>query len=169
MNRTKRVVLHAALLFLGLLTAGTIPFDAASRDPSSDDERVTIVTARGPVVFYVELADTPASRMRGLQGRQSLAADSGMLFVFGVPQNVRMWMKDTLIPLDMLFIDAQGRIAKIAAQTTPLSLTPIGADAPVTAVLEVPGGSAERLGIKAGDRVEHPAFGSLQLRPSADR
>ena len=108
--------------------------------------------------FAVELAGTPEERAQGLMFRKSLAPDAGMLFDFKEPGPVAMWMKDTLIPLDMLFISRDGRIARIVERTVPLSLAPIPSGEAVLAVLELNGGTAARLGLKAGDRVIHPIF-----------
>ncbi|HLI11926.1 MAG TPA: DUF192 domain-containing protein [Alphaproteobacteria bacterium] len=108
--------------------------------------------------FTVEVANTPEARERGLMYRKSLAADAGMLFDFREPTPIAMWMKNTLIPLDMLFIDDHGRIVRVVERAVPLSLTPIPSGQPVLAVLEVASGTAARLGIKPGDRIESPAF-----------
>jgi len=110
--------------------------------------------------FRVELAETGAQQARGLMFRRELAADAGMLFLYEPPQHVSMWMKNTLIPLDMVFITAAGAIHRVASWAAPLSLTAIHSGAPVTAVLELPGGTADRLGLRAGDRGVHPHFGS---------
>jgi uncharacterized membrane protein (UPF0127 family) len=143
------------LLFLLLLPASGLA--QLQRFPTSE---LTIVTASGPQKFTVELATTPPQMEQGLMFRQSLAPDSGMLFDFKTPSMASMWMKNTLIPLDMLFIDAQGRIVNIAERTVPGSLDPVGAAAPVRAVLELSGGTAARLGIRPGDRVLFPIFGA---------
>lgn len=90
---------------------------------------------------------------------KSLAPNTGMLFIFDQPERIQMWMKNTLIPLDMLFIDAHGRIDSIAANTTPMSLKIIDAKRPVLAVLEIAGGMTARAGIGAGAIVKHPVFG----------
>ena len=91
--------------------------------------------------------------------RHSLAADAGMIFDYGVPSMGAMWMKNTLIPLDMLFVDQQGRVINIHERAVPGSLEPIAAAAPARAVIELNGGTAARLGIKPGDRVIFPIFG----------
>jgi hypothetical protein len=109
--------------------------------------------------FSVELARTPEEQAQGLMNRPSLPLDGGMLFDFHVDRPVQMWMKNTLIPLDMIFIAGSGKIVGIAERTIPLSLTIISSPGPVRAVLEVNGGTAARLGLKAGDRVN-----SLLLR-----
>lgn len=124
------------------------------------DSEVTIVTGEARHVFRVEIASTPAERERGLMFRRELAADAGMLFDFQRPQPVSFWMKNTLIPLDMLFVAADGRIVNIAERAVPGSLRPISSAEPVRAVLEVNGGTAHRLGIAPGDRLEHPIFAS---------
>jgi uncharacterized membrane protein (UPF0127 family) len=110
--------------------------------------------------FTVELADTQAERDVGLMHRDKLAADHGMLFDFQREQPERFWMRNTFIPLDMIFIRANGTIAYIAENTVPHSERPIGPSEPVRAVLEVPGGTAKRLGIGRGDVVRHSIFGN---------
>jgi uncharacterized membrane protein (UPF0127 family) len=90
--------------------------------------------------------------------RRSMPADRGMLFDFGKVQPISMWMQNTYIPLDMLFIRSDGTIARVAENAEPLSTRSIPSGEPVLAVLELNGGTARRLGIKAGDRVEHPLF-----------
>lgn len=108
--------------------------------------------------FEVELAETREHMMRGLMFRTDLADDAGMLFDYPRPQPVSMWMKNTLIPLDMVFIDEHGVIIRIARWTVPLSLESIPSGGPARAVLELKGGITGRLGIAAGDRVIHPYF-----------
>lgn len=106
--------------------------------------------------FTVELASTPAQHRQGLMFRRSLEADRGMLFVYDPVQTVSMWMKNTYISLDMLFIAPDGRIRKIVERAEPKSTRAIGSGGPVKAVLELRGGTSDRLDIAAGDRVEHP-------------
>jgi uncharacterized membrane protein (UPF0127 family) len=106
--------------------------------------------------FEVELATTPAEREQGLMFRKSMAPNAGMLFLYPDEQPVAFWMKNTLIPLDMLFLRADGSIAHIAANAVPLDETPIPSNIPVKAVLEVNGGTAAALGIKEGDKVDYP-------------
>ncbi len=119
---------------------------------------LVVTTAEGEHRFRVEVADTPAEQEAGLMYREHMDRDAGMLFDFGEPQPIAMWMKNTLIPLDMAFIKADGEIHRIAAMTTPQSLESISSGAPVVAVLEVNGGVFKELGIKAGDRVRHRIF-----------
>lgn len=121
-------------------------------------EPLAVVTAAGPVPLRVEVVDTEAARQRGLMYRTVLARDEGMLFDFHTPRPLGFWMKNTLIPLDMIFIDADGRILNIAAQTTPLSLEMRPSAGPARAVLEIGGGLAAEFGIEPGDRIEHRIF-----------
>lgn len=110
--------------------------------------------------FKVEVASSAEERAQGLMFRRTLAPDAGMLFDFGRTEPVAMWMKNTLIPLDMLFIASDGAVVNIAQRTVPGSLTPIPSAKPVRFVLELAGGTASRLGIKPGDKVLHSLFGS---------
>jgi uncharacterized membrane protein (UPF0127 family) len=121
-------------------------------------DRVEIVSQSGVHVFEVEVAATGEARTKGLMFRKELPAGRGMLFDFGSEGHVGMWMKNTYIPLDMIFIRADGRIVRIAENTVPHSEETIASGAPVLAVLEVIGGTARRLGIRPGDRVAHRIF-----------
>jgi uncharacterized protein len=122
--------------------------------------RLTIVTQAGVRhEFQLEIANTPESRSRGLMFRRELPDGRGMLFDFGARETeISMWMKNTYIPLDMIFIRADGRIRHIAENTTPHSEATISSNGPVKGVLEVIAGTARRLGLSPGDRVEHPFF-----------
>jgi len=120
--------------------------------------QIAIHTAAGVVQYFeVELAATAPARTRGLMHRRHLPARAGMLFDFQTEQPVSMWMRNTHIPLDMLFIRADGTIAAIAAHTRPHSLERIESDQPVRMVLELNAGTAEALDIRTGDRVSHPS------------
>lgn len=121
-------------------------------------EALTVVTASGRHVFQVEVMRTPEQRARGLMFRRFMPADRGMLFDFEQTAPVSMWMQNTYIPLDMVFIRADGTVARIAEQTEPLSTRTIPSGEPVLSVLEVNGGVAARIGLKPGDRIEHPLF-----------
>ena len=121
-------------------------------------EPLTIVTRAARHPFSVEVARNDIDRAQGLMYRRSLAPDRGMLFDFGRAEPLSMWMKNTYIPLDMIFIRPDGTIARVAENAEPLSTRVISSGEPVSAVLEVAGGTAARLGIKSGDRVEHPLF-----------
>jgi len=113
-------------------------------------------TAGGPVRVAVEIVATPETRARGLMYRTSLSDDRGMLFVFPDEAVHDFWMKNTYIPLDLVFIGQGGRVVGVRADATPLSTAPIGVGRPARYVLEVPGGYAARRGIAAGDQVELP-------------
>ncbi len=149
---------------LGLLIAAFAllqPFHAAALEaPLSKIEPLTVATEVDAFMFTVEIADTEPLRTRGLMFRQRLPEDRGMLFDFETPRPVSMWMKNTLIPLDMLFIREDGTIAYIAENTVPQSLDTIGISEPVLAVLELAGGTAKKRGIRAGDKVYHRIFGT---------
>jgi uncharacterized protein len=108
--------------------------------------------------FVVEMAVSPEQRSRGLMFREDLAQDRGMLFDFGSVQRASMWMRNTYVPLDMLFIDADGRITQIAVDTQPLSDAVVASREPVRAVLELRAGVTAKLGIRPGDRIVHPMF-----------
>jgi uncharacterized membrane protein (UPF0127 family) len=121
---------------------------------------LTIDTTGGPRPFTIELALTPEQQEQGLMFRREMAADAGMLFVFPSPEVAHFWMRNTLIPLDMLFIAADGRIADIHERAVPMTDDSISSDAPVLAVLELNGGTVSRLGLKRGDLVHYAAFGT---------
>lgn len=146
-----RATLAAALFLLG----ATLSFAAG---PAL--ERLEIVTATGAHPFHVEIADTIEERARGLMHRRTLPQDQGMLFNFQVEDRVGMWMKNTHIPLDMLFVSRQGRIVAIAADTQPMSERVISSGGPAFAVIELSAGAARRIGAAVGDLVRHPAFGT---------
>ncbi len=121
-------------------------------------EAAEIATQKGVVMLQMEVARTDADRTRGLMYRTSLPERHGMLFDFEVEQPIFMWMKNTYIPLDMIFIRNDGTIIRIEEMTTPHSTRTIASGEPARAVIELAGGSARRLGIAAGDKVAHPVF-----------
>ena len=125
------------------------------------EPRVTISTRqRGDVAFQVEIADSPAKRELGLQYRRDLASDHGMIFLFPDESRQTFWMKNTPIPLDMIFIGRDLKVAGIVAQTVPFSLDARSVEAPSQYVLEINGGLAERYGIQTGDRVRFDSIPS---------
>lgn len=144
--------ISGAIFVLGLLAF--LPFAASA------DDSARLILHRGDTehVFKVEIADTPETRASGLMFRESLADDAGMLFIYPGKQKISMWMKNTLISLDMLFVDRDGTILHISERTTPLSTQVISSRFRVKAVLEVVAGTVERLGLRAGDRIEHSSF-----------
>ena len=117
-----------------------------------------IATKTGVHSFSVEVVDNDADRAKGLMHRRSLPEGTGMLFDFHREQDVSFWMQNTYIPLDMIFIRADGRIHRIAENTVPLSLEQVPSRGPVRGVLEVIAGTSRKLGIAPGDRVAHPIF-----------
>ncbi len=121
-------------------------------------DEVTVVTAQARHVFKIELAATPRTRRLGLMHRRQLAPNAGMLFIFPNPGRLSFWMKNTLIPLDMLFLAEDGRIVNVHHNAQPHSLAPITSEAEALAVLEINGGLSRSLGIAAGDRVLHPSL-----------
>jgi hypothetical protein len=152
-----RRLLHClrALIVGALLCAADA---AAPASISFEESPLTVDAAGGQFEFLVEMAVSPAQRSQGLMFRESLEEDRGMLFDFGKPQRATMWMRNTYVPLDMLFIDDDGQITQIAANTQPLSDAVIASREPVRAVLELRGGVSAKLGIRPGDRVIHPLF-----------
>jgi len=143
-----------ALIFLMIFgVTAQAAFAGCARDKFS---------VRGPwgqVEFSAEVADTPKSREVGLMNRASLARFSGMVFVYDKPSNARFWMKNTLIPLDMLFFDKNGALVTLKKMATPESLDVIDGGEGVLVVLEINGGLADTLGITPDSEAQHPAFG----------
>jgi uncharacterized membrane protein (UPF0127 family) len=139
----------AALLWLG----------AGGVSQAAEIQPLEIVTKSGVQQFSVEIAKTDKERETGLMYRKELADGRGMLFDFSPEQQVSMWMKNTILSLDMIFIGSNGRITRIAANTEPQSLAIISSGGPAKGVLEVVAGTAKKYGIAAGDQVVHPLFG----------
>jgi uncharacterized protein len=144
-----RALTFAAFALFGLLMAAA---------PAAEQQTLEIASKTGVHPFSVELVANEADRAKGLMYRRSLPEGHGMLFDFQREQEVAFWMKDTYIPLDMIFIRGNGRILRIAENTTPLSVQQVPSGGPVRAVLEVAGGTARKLGIAPGDQVAHPIF-----------
>ncbi|MBR0828475.1 DUF192 domain-containing protein [Bradyrhizobium manausense] len=143
--------------FAAVLVAAA--FAVAGAVQAANFQPLEIVTKSGVQVFAVEMATTEEEKQTGLMYRKELADGKGMLFDFSPEQEVTMWMKNTYIPLDMIFIRADGRILRIAENTEPMSTKIIPSGGLAKAVLEVPGGTAQKYGIRPGDRVAHPLFG----------
>ncbi|WP_436164787.1 DUF192 domain-containing protein [Bosea sp. LjRoot9] len=140
------------------LAAGPSPALAQAAAPAAGLEQLVIVSGGTRHVFQVEVMRTPDQRAKGLMYRNYMPEDRGMLFDFARTEPVAMWMQNTYIPLDMLFIRANGTISRIAERTEPMSTRTIPSGEPVLSVLEINGGVAEKLGIKPGDKVEHVLF-----------
>ena len=155
--------MRIALTLLLALIAGCSPTQPKGEKTASAAARqadllpLEIRTTKARHRFSVEAAITPQQQEKGLMFRKSLDADGGMLFPMAPPRTASFWMKDTLIPLDMLFIRTDGTIALVAANAAPYSRVPVSAGVPVAAVLELRGGRAAELGISEGDSV---AWGS---------
>jgi uncharacterized protein len=141
-----------AFVFFGLLSAMATAQDAARIEP------ISIVTETSATLFAAEIADNDDLRGRGLMFRHVLPPDRAMLFDFEKPRPAAMWMKNTYISLDMLFVRADGTIAAIAENTEPLSTQTISVDEPVQGVVELAAGTVKRLGIKRNDKVYHQVF-----------
>ncbi len=154
-------------LILALLASGAVfavhATDLSKPQPTLPKEDLVIVTHDGkPHLFHVEMAITPEQQEIGLMWRTSLAADQGMLFDSGVPQISSMWMKNTLIPLDMVFIAADGSVAAVTEDAVPRSLAIISSGVPVRATLELQAGIAEALDIRVGDKVQQRIFSNIK-------
>jgi uncharacterized membrane protein (UPF0127 family) len=161
--RRRALALAVVALTSGVLT--TAPAFAWQAKPrpaavasSAKLDTVEILTSRGRVKFTVELAVTKAEQARGLMFRKALAPDRGMLFPYNPPQPAAFWMKNTLIPLDILYIAPDGRVLSIARNAVPHDQTPLPSGGLVRGVLEIPGGRAAQLGILPGDRVLNKIF-----------
>lgn len=154
-SRTSRTGVRPVALLIALTLMLTAPAVAwAACAPG-------VVELKGPqgvARFSVELADTPASRSRGLMFRERLAVSAGMLFIYDQPTHAAFWMKNTLIPLDMIFADATGTVQRVHANAIPHDETAIDGGPDVIAVLEINGGLARRLGIRPGTVLRHPAI-----------
>ena len=147
--------LRSSVLAAVLLAACVLGSPAARAEPLCVD------LAGGAVHRYeVEIAATPGARAQGLMFRRKLAPKAGMLFDFGRDEVARMWMKNTFIPLDMVFAGGDGTVRGIVRNARPRSLDTISSRVPVRAVLELNGGEAERIGLVPGDRIRHPVFGT---------
>ena len=150
--------MRAALTISLVALLFTLPWPVLSDGRAAAIETLTIESSGGRHRFTVEIADTPALQARGLMFRRELPRDTGMLFVYDAEATVTMWMKNTYLPLDMIFIAADGSIINIVERTVPLSTQIISSGGPALAVLEINGGTASRLAIAVGDQVRHGAF-----------
>lgn len=139
--------------------AGLILLAGAGTARACEEGAVLVEGDFGRARFAVEVADDPEERARGLMFVERMPLMAGMLFVYEEPQHARFWMQNTLIPLDMLFADAEGTVTRLHSEAVPMDTTAIDGGEDVQFVLEINGGLAERLGIAAGDRLVHPAIG----------
>jgi len=161
MRKSSWALAAALSAYVAFAGSGTARADDAAPEPLSafPQSLLAVRTTAGKVVnFKIWTADSPRREEQGLMFIRELDEHAGMLFAFPTNPHPMMWMKNTYIPLDLLFINAQGRIEYIAARATPLSLAVIQSPKPALAVLELDGGACERLGINVGDLVIHPLF-----------
>jgi len=156
----QRVTCHGAARWVAPLLVVVVMLTGMLQQPAEAlrRERLTLQTAQGEQVIDIEVTETAEEKALGLMFRTSLPDKTGMLFVYETPQEIAMWMKNTYIPLDMVFITADGVVHRIEARTEPHSETIVPSRGAVLAVLELAGGAADKLGLKRGDRVVHPAF-----------
>lgn len=151
------MMLFAQTLAPVLRRAGALAVVAACLVPAAwaAENSLTLTTATGDYNFTVEVVDTPESRAQGLMYVTELADDAGMLFDFKEERPVSFWMRNTFIPLDMIFVGADGIVKNVHVNARPHDPTGIPSDGPVQFVLEIPGGRSVEIGLKAGDRMEH--------------
>lgn len=147
-----------AVLWIALFSWIAVVAPDHARVHAAEFQPLEIATRTGVKIFSVEMATTPEEKGTGLMHRKHLPDGQGMLFDFSPAQQVSMWMKNTYISLDMIFIGSNGRIVRIAENTEPLSTRIISSRRPAKGVLEVIGGTAKKYGIAPGDRVSHPLF-----------
>jgi len=150
--------------FIALLFLAACAPSSNGAEGSADWFHVDVVTASGTHGFTVEIADTPEEQRRGLMFRREMAEDAGMLFLYEEEEPQSYWMRNTYIPLDIIYINAEGRIVSIQRDANPLDDTSLPSYAPAIAVLEINGGLSDRLGIRDGDEVIHPFFADLAGR-----
>ncbi len=129
------------------------------------DDITTVRGSFGEAQFSIDVADEPSERAQGLMFVETMPRFSGMLFIYERPQSATFWMRNTLIPLDMVFVDETGEIRNIHKNAIPLDETPIFGGDEITHVLEINGGLSDLLGIKVGDTLQHPSFGELASDP----
>jgi uncharacterized membrane protein (UPF0127 family) len=148
-ERLGRLAAGASVALTLLLSPGAI---------AAGNGTLVLKTDSGPHSFTIELANTPAERALGLMYRRALPADAGMLFLYDKPQPLTMWMRNTFIPLDMVFIGVDGKVHRIESRTEPFSTQLISSEGAVQGVLELNAGTAANIGLKAGDEVVYPGL-----------
>ncbi len=154
----RAAVLAALFSFLSMMIV--MPPWASAQQMQFRKDKLTLKTASGDHIIAIEVAETSEQKSLGLMFRTSVPAGTGMLFPYGDPQELTMWMRNTYASLDMVFIRRDGTVHRIEYATEPLSERVISSKGVVTAVLELAAGEAKRLGLKVGDRVEHDTFKS---------
>ncbi|MGA0541537.1 DUF192 domain-containing protein [Neotabrizicola sp. VNH66] len=164
LRRGKRSIGRVGTLTLVLCALPQFLFAAGA----CSEARVDLRGPFGQQSFAVEVAESTEERARGLMFRETMAADTGMLFVYETPRRASFWMENTLIPLDMIFADEAGRVTRVHANAVPLDRTPIDGGDGVRFVLEINGGLAAKLGIAPGAELRHPAIGPEAAWPCAE-
>lgn len=152
-SSTRRTLIGAFTTLIMASVLAAAPAAAACRD-----DQVELRWPGGQARFSIEVADTEATRSRGLMFRETMPRSAGMLFVYDSPRRATFWMKNTLIPLDMIFADSAGRVTRVHANAQPQDLTTIDGGENVKLVLEINGGLAARLGISEGAEMRHPSI-----------
>ncbi|MBE9603432.1 DUF192 domain-containing protein [Acetobacteraceae bacterium H6797] len=159
----RRILLGSLAALVAAPAFAPSAFAQTGPQPELPKEKLTIVTRDGKRHdFNVEMALTPDQQMTGLMFRPTVPPDGGMLFDWGSPRESAMWMRNTIAPLDMVFISAEGKIHRIAENTVPQSLATIESKGPVRATLELAAGTAARLNLRVGDTVEQRIFGTAR-------
>ena len=144
--------------FAALMVALVVFAPLRAVEATPVQQQLQIVTASGSHPFAIEFVRSRADMEKGLMFRKTMAADHGMLFDFGKPQTITMWMKNTYLPLDMVFIAPDGHVVHVVEHAAPMSEAIISSESPALSVLEVNAGIAEKIGVKAGDLVKAPLF-----------
>ena len=155
--RRYRSIYSRRALIAGIALAG-LSTQARADLQTFEKSKLVIETSKGKFPFTIELAMTEAQMEQGLMYRRELAPDAGMLFDYRSPETITMWMKNTFIPLDMVFIGVDGKVVDFRERAVPFSLETIASKVPARAVLEVNSGTVQRLGLQVGDVVHHPFF-----------
>lgn len=151
---TRKVILSALISFFLICIPAYFAI-AQSHEPT---DRLLVITATGKHTFALEIAKTNEERAKGLMFRKSMPQNHGMLFIFHDERPISMWMKNTLIPLDMIFLSGEGIVTSIVQETSPLSEEIITSDRQAQAVIEVNAGVAQKIGLVPGDKIRHPLF-----------
>jgi uncharacterized membrane protein (UPF0127 family) len=159
-DRTKQTIGRAALAALLLFCAALMAVGGLAKADGMRRERLVLAIGEARHEILAEIAESPMEKAQGLMFRRQLAETEGMLFLYTEPQDVTMWMRNTYLPLDMVFVGKDGTVTHIAERTTPFSEARISSGGPVLAVLEITGGLAERLRLKPGDKLLYKAFGT---------
>ncbi len=154
--------LLSGLLSSLVLTACSVGATAAPPPLNWERGTLTIETRTGVHAFNVEIADEPAERERGLMYRTEMAQDAGMIFEYETPEVITIWMKNTVLPLDIVYVNAEGTVTRVAPDAVPYSLSIISSETPAVAAIEFNAGTAARIGLAPGDTVRSPFFRNVK-------